>query len=124
MAPHLARARGKILSSLAQIKAAKSPLAVARKLPSIVRCKRDDVHDIKINIYLHYQVVIIKAELRNAMNTCNKVVDFGASKLIILVDISCFNFMGSSWIGMISCINDVDGIVNEVGTGWTEVGGR
>ena len=111
VAAHLARARGKIL---AQIKAAKSLLAAARKVPSSVCCHCDDVHDIKINLYLHYQVVIIKAELRNARNACHKVVEFGASKLIILVDISCCNFMSSSWIGIISCINDVDGIGNKV----------
>ena len=110
VAAHLARARGK---TLAQIKAAKSLLAAARKVPSSVCCHCDDVHDIKINLYLHYQVVIIKAEQRNASNACRKVVEFGASKMIILVDISYCNFMSSSWIGMISCINDVDGIGNE-----------
>ena len=111
VAAHLARARGKIL---AQIKAAKSLLVAARKVPSIVCRHYNDVHDIKINLYLHYQVVISKAELRNARNACHKVVDIGASKLIILVDISCCNFMSSSWIGIISCINDVDGIGNKV----------
>ena len=110
VAAHLARARGKIL---AQIKAAKSLLVAARKVPSSVCCHCDDMHDIKINLYLHYQVVIIKAELRNARNACHKGGEFGASKLIILVDISCCNFMSSSWIAIISCINDVDGIGNE-----------
>ncbi len=47
-------ARGK---ALARIKAAKSPLAAAaaraRKVLSIVRCKRGNVHDIKMNVYLH-----------------------------------------------------------------------
>jgi len=57
VAPLLSRlisARGK---ALARIKAAKSPLAAAaahaRKVLSIVRCKRGNVHDIKMNVYLH-----------------------------------------------------------------------
>jgi hypothetical protein len=83
---HFARARGKIL---AQIKAAKLLLAGARKAPSIVCCNCDEVHDIKINLYLHYQVVIINAELRIAINAIHQGVELSASKIIILVDISC-----------------------------------
>ena len=99
MAPHLARARGKILG---RMNAAKWPLAAARKVSSIVRCKRDNVKDITMSIYLHYQVVNIKAELRNASSACHKVVELGASKTINLVDISCCNFMRTPWIGIIS----------------------
>lgn len=73
-AAHLARARGK---TLAQIKAAKSLLAAARKVPNSVCCHCDDVHDIKINLYLHYHVAIIKAGLRNARNACHKVLELG-----------------------------------------------
>ena len=93
--------------------AAKLPLAAARKVSSIVRCKRADVQDIKMNVYLHYQVVIIKAELRNASNACRKVVELGASKTIILVDVCCCNSMTARWIAMNSCINDIHSIVNE-----------
>ena len=110
VAPHLARARGKVLGWM---NAAKLPLAAARKLSSIVCCKCDDAQDIKMNVYLHYQVVIIKAELRNASNACRKVVELGASKTIILVDVCCCNSMTARWIAMNSCINDIHSIVNE-----------
>ena len=110
VAPHLARARGKILGWM---NASKLPLAAAQKLPSIVCCKCDDAQDIKMNVYLHYQVVIIKAEQRNASNACRKVVELGASKTIILVDVCCCNSMTARWIAMNSCINDIHSIVNE-----------
>ena len=84
---HFARARGKIL---AHIKAAKLLLAGARKAPSIVCCNCDDeLHDIKINLYLHYKIVIIDAELRIAINALHQGVELSASKTIILVDMSC-----------------------------------
>ena len=66
-----------------------------------------------MNIYLHYQVVIIKAELLNASNGGNKVVELGASKTINLGDVCCCNSMTARWIAMTSCINDIDSTLNE-----------
>ena len=82
-------------------------------MSSTVRCKCGDVQDIKMNIYLHYQVVIIKAELLNASNAGHKVVELGASKTINLGDISWCNCMRTPWIGIVSCNNDINDIVNE-----------
>ena len=72
VAPHLARARGKIRG---RMNAAKLPLAAAQKVSSIGRCKRDDVQDIIMNVHLHSQVLIFKEELQNAGNASHKVVE-------------------------------------------------
>ena len=63
-----ALAAGSFSEILAQInKAAKSLLSTARKVPSIyiyiVRFTRDDVHCIRMNLYLHCPVVIVQSEL-------------------------------------------------------------
>jgi hypothetical protein len=72
--------RAREVKILAQIKTAKSLLAAARKVPSIVCCHRDDVHDIKINLYLHYQVVMRRRRRRRTLTQVSLLELFFCSK--------------------------------------------